>query len=106
MGGTSHIFVPAARGASLVTRLIKTVRGMQGFFRRQSKLRTRPRAGLEMNETTPTTTAQHEPLPAKKKQPVDARPRASRAPSIIVGVVIVAIAGLSIWYLVRPQPLL
>src|SRR5262249_31099857 len=29
-----------------------------------------------------------------------------RAPSIIVGVVIVAIASLSIWYLVRPQPLL
>ena len=58
-----------------------------------------------MNETTPITTAQHEPPPAKK-QPVDAASRASRAPSIIVGVVIVAIAGLSIWYLVRPQPLL
>jgi HlyD family secretion protein len=30
----------------------------------------------------------------------------TRLPSIIVGVVIAAIAGLSIWYLVRPQPLL
>jgi HlyD family secretion protein len=59
-----------------------------------------------MDETTPITTAQHEPPPAKKKHSVDARPRAPRAPSIIVGVVIVAIAGLSIWYLVRPQPLL
>jgi HlyD family secretion protein len=59
-----------------------------------------------MNETTAITTAQHEPPPAKKKQPPDERPRTSRAPSIIVGVVIVAIAGLSIWYLVRPQPLL
>src|SRR5262249_57934411 len=59
-----------------------------------------------MNETAPITTAQPEPPPAKKKQPPDERPRTSRAPSIIVGVVIVAIAGLSIWYLVRPQPLL
>src|SRR5260370_42218431 len=30
----------------------------------------------------------------------------TRLPSIIVGAVIVALAGLSIWYLVRPQPLL
>src|SRR6266508_833767 len=33
-------------------------------------------------------------------------PPPSRVPSIIVGVVIAAVAGLSIWYLVRPQPLL
>jgi len=33
-------------------------------------------------------------------------PSSSRLPSIIVGVVIAAIAGLSIWYLVRPAPLL
>src|SRR5262245_23762289 len=30
----------------------------------------------------------------------------TRLPSIIVGVVIAAVAGLSIWYLVRPEPLL
>src|ERR1700737_1917498 len=30
----------------------------------------------------------------------------SRLPSVIVGLVIAAVAGLSIWYLVRPQPLL
>ena len=30
----------------------------------------------------------------------------TQLPSIIVGVVILALAGLSIWYLVRPQPLL
>src|SRR5260370_33296618 len=30
----------------------------------------------------------------------------SRLPSIIVGLVVAAVAGLSIWYLVRPQPLL
>src|SRR6516162_51067 len=39
---------------------------------------------------------------APKKQP----PSPTRLPSIIVGVVIAAVAGLSIWYLVRPQPLL
>ena len=33
-------------------------------------------------------------------------PSPSRIPSIIVGVVIAAVGGLSIWYLVRPQPLL
>src|ERR1700736_4785847 len=33
-------------------------------------------------------------------------PAPSRLPAIIVGVVIAAVAGLSIWYLVRPQPLL
>jgi HlyD family secretion protein len=34
------------------------------------------------------------------------RPGPSRLPAIIVGLVIIAVAGLSIWYLVRPQPLL
>jgi HlyD family secretion protein len=33
-------------------------------------------------------------------------PAPSRIPSIIVGLVIAAVGGLSIWYLVRPQPLL
>src|SRR5262249_17180800 len=48
---------------------------------------------------------QRESLRAKKPPP-DTRPRPARAPSIIVGLVIAAVAGLSIWYLVRPQPLL
>jgi HlyD family secretion protein len=30
----------------------------------------------------------------------------TRLPSIVVGAVILAVIGLSIWYLVRPQPLL
>jgi HlyD family secretion protein len=42
--------------------------------------------------------------------PADAPPRCSpasaRVPSIIVGLVVIAVAALSIWYLVRPQPLL
>src|SRR5262245_47087005 len=33
-------------------------------------------------------------------------PNSSRLPSIIVAMVVAAIAGLSIWYLVQPQPLL
>ncbi len=33
-------------------------------------------------------------------------PPPSRFPAIIVGLVVIAVAGLSIWYLVRPQPLL
>src|SRR5262249_15679501 len=41
-----------------------------------------------------------------KKQPVETRPRPARAPAIIVGLIVAAVAGLSIWYLVRPQPLL
>jgi HlyD family secretion protein len=42
------------------------------------------------------------PRDVAKKSP----PGTSRLPSIIVGLVVAAIAGLSIWYLVRPQPLL
>jgi len=58
-----------------------------------------------MNDATPSVAKPREQLPAKK-QPVDKQPRPDRAPSIIVGCVVLAIAGLSIWYLVRPQPLL
>src|SRR6516162_4696838 len=58
-----------------------------------------------MNESTPSAATQRESLPAKKPA-TDTRPRPARAPSIIVGLVIAAVAGLSIWYLVRPEPLL
>ena len=44
--------------------------------------------------------------PEAKNQLVEKQPRPQRAPSIIVGLVVAAVAGLSIWYLVRPQPLL
>src|SRR5215472_7218577 len=56
-------------------------------------------------ESVPGATTGREP-PGAKEQPIEKRHRAQRAPSIIVGVVITAVAGLSIWYLVRPQPLL
>ena len=58
-----------------------------------------------MNESTPSAATQRESPPAKKPA-TDTRPRPARAPSIIVGLVIAAVAGLSIWYLVRPEPLL
>ena len=61
---------------------------------------------------TPRTDTQRtdvvEPAPPSPAgaAPGDKTPRASRVPSIIVGVIVAAIAGLSIWFLVRPQPLL
>jgi HlyD family secretion protein len=66
---------------------------------------------------TPRTDAQPtdvlEPAPSSpagsapsRAAPGDKAPRPSRVPSIIVGVIVAAIAGLSIWFLVRPQPLL
>jgi HlyD family secretion protein len=45
------------------------------------------------------------PVEAAKQVP-KARPAAPSAPSIIVGIVVAVVGALSIWYLVRPQPLL
>jgi HlyD family secretion protein len=58
-----------------------------------------------MKGPTADTQAQVAPEPpneAPKKQ----APASSRIPSIIVAAVVVAVAGLSIWYLVRGEPLL
>jgi HlyD family secretion protein len=45
--------------------------------------------------------------PNKQLSDAAKRPAApSRLPALIVGLVVIAVAGLSIWYLVRPQPLL
>jgi HlyD family secretion protein len=73
----------------------------------------------------PTDVPQGTPAPSPRSQAQDARaeapetdgnepgtlaekrpPSPTRLPAIIVGVVIAAVAGLSIWYLVRPLPLL
>src|SRR5262249_48832739 len=62
-------------------------------------------AAPEMNKSAPSDATRREPLHAKK-QPKDARLPPARTPSIIVGLVVTAVAGLSIWFLVRPQPLL
>jgi HlyD family secretion protein len=56
---------------------------------------------------TPTPDARTGAAPVQPKEAPKARaPASSRVPSIIVGLVVVAIAGLSIWYLVRGEPLL
>jgi HlyD family secretion protein len=58
-----------------------------------------------MEMQTPDAQAQTAPPPpnvAHKDKP----PSPTRVPSIIVGVVVAVVAALSIWYLVRPQPLL
>ena len=43
---------------------------------------------------------------APKEAPKQQAPASSRVPSIIVALVVVAVAGLSIWYLLRGEPLL
>jgi HlyD family secretion protein len=61
------------------------------------------RAGVEMPTSGAPTEATREPSrEAAKPRP----PASSRIPSVIVGLVVAAVVGLSIWYLVRPQPLL
>src|SRR5262245_63342965 len=44
--------------------------------------------------------------PTSKEEPKRRVPLSARAPSVIVALIVAAVAGLSIWYLVRPQPLL
>ena len=57
----------------------------------------------EAEMDTPTPARQTE---AKAQPPEDRTSPSARVSSMIVGVVIAAVAGLSVWYLVRPQPLL
>jgi HlyD family secretion protein len=58
-----------------------------------------------MEPATPESEIKAAPEPPKDTPKVHA-PAPSRVPAIIVSLVIAAVAGLSIWYLVRPQPLL
>src|SRR2546428_1101789 len=65
-----------------------------------------PAARSEVPETRGDA-AKRRSEPVKELSDTARRPASpSRLPSIIVGLVVAAIAGLSIWYLVRPQPLL
>jgi HlyD family secretion protein len=61
-----------------------------------------PEPRCELPKTDTTSTAQAAPAP----QPRAERKSATFVPSLIVGLVIAVVAGLSIWYLVRPEPLL
>jgi HlyD family secretion protein len=55
----------------------------------------------------PTANTQAHVAPEPPKQaPKGKAPASSRVPSIVVGLVVVAVAGLSIWYLLRGEPLL
>src|SRR5499427_3295436 len=65
----------------------------------------RDAAGPGKNESAPSDATPREPL-QMKKQPKETRPATASTPSIIVGLVVAAVVGLSIWFLVRPQPLL
>src|SRR5215467_5790613 len=58
-----------------------------------------------MDMPTPAEPTQAEPAPLAEPPKAKA-PDRSHVPAIIVGVVIAAVATLSIWYLVRGQPLL
>ncbi len=60
---------------------------------------------------THVTTAPMQKRPPERPEPPQEKPKerlpaSSRVPSIIVAIVVAAMAGLSIWYLVRPEPLL
>ena len=44
--------------------------------------------------------------PAETAEPKERAAASTRVPSLIVGIVVVVVAALSIWYLMRPQPLL
>jgi HlyD family secretion protein len=61
----------------------------------------------EMPETRTDAAKPRGSDPVKKLSDAAKRPAPpSRLPPLIVGLVIIAVVGLSIWYLVRPQPLL
>ena len=68
---------------------------------------TKARAEAALTENVATlATPELTPPKSEPKEPKPPAPASNRIPSIIVGVVVAALAGLSIWYLVRPQPLL
>jgi HlyD family secretion protein len=58
-----------------------------------------------MDVQTPDAEPRAAPEPPREK-PEKRAPAPTRVPSIIVGVVAAAVVALSIWYLVRPEPLL
>jgi HlyD family secretion protein len=59
-----------------------------------------------MDTPTPDARIETASEPPPKEAPKRPPPTSTFVPSIIVGLVVAAVAGLSIWYLVRPQPLL
>ena len=58
---------------------------------------------MEMQTSESPVKAVQQP---SKQEPKSGAPQSTRVPSIIVGLIVAAIAGLSLWYLLRPEPLL
>lgn len=61
-------------------------------------------ARTEVQPAQPPEVPKQEVSPPKAAK--DRAPASSRVPSIIVGLVVAAVAGLSVWYLLRGEPLL
>src|ERR1700674_3577492 len=59
-----------------------------------------------LNPDVQTQVAPEPPAEAATQVPKERAAASTRAPSIIVGVVVAVVAALSIWYLARPQPVL
>jgi len=57
---------------------------------------------------TDETAAPSPPLASSKREPglPQSPPKVARAPAIVVALIVAATVGLSLWYLVQPQPLL
>jgi len=71
------------------------------------KTQSEQKPGGQRTGEMPRPDAPTEAAPGQPRDPAKPRPPASsRIPGIIVGLVVAAVAGLSIWYLVRPEPLL
>src|SRR5262249_21270317 len=54
----------------------------------------------------PTTEPAAQAAPIAAPPPKQPAPATARVPAIIVGVIAAVVAGLSLWYMLRPEPLL
>lgn len=65
-----------------------------------------PKATLPSAEAPPAASAPNtQPVPAAERSVPVAPSRPARAPAVIVALIVAAIVGLTLWYLVQPQPL-
>ena len=48
----------------------------------------------------------HQPRPIANRPLPRSAPKVSRGPALVVALIVAAIVGLSLWYLVQPQPLI
>jgi HlyD family secretion protein len=62
--------------------------------------------GVGVNETRSPDVVTEQERSNSAEKAVDKRPRGALISSVIVGLVVTAIVGLSLWYLLRPEPLL